>query len=44
MRETSLASLEREFSAGLAMLASQKWWFSVAIFNAPVGGKLVKVW
>ena len=39
-RETSLASLEREGDAfsGLALLASQKWWFSVAILNAPVRG------
>ena len=39
-RETSLASLEREGVAfsGLALLASQKWWFSVALLGAPVRG------
>ena len=37
-RETSLASLEREggTNSGLTMLASQNWWFSVALLNAPV--------
>ena len=36
-----LALLERERGSysGLAMLASQKWWFSVALLGAPVGGK-----
>ena len=39
-RETSLALLEREggIYSGLALLASQKWWFSVALLNAPVRG------
>ena len=39
-RESSLASLEREgfpFS-GIALLVSQKCWFSVAILNASVRG------
>ena len=37
-RETSLATLEREGGtfSGLAMLASQKWWFLVAKVLAPV--------
>ena len=39
-RETSLASLEKEEGTYLVLtfLASQKWWFSVALLNAPVRG------
>ena len=38
-RGTSLPSLEREgLFSGLALLASQKWWFSVALLGAPVRG------
>ena len=39
VRETSPASLERggRFS-GLALLAYEKWWFSVALLGAPVRG------
>ena len=38
-RETSLGSLEKEgVTSWLALLASHKWWFSVAILNAPVRG------
>ena len=40
VREISLASLEREGGtlSGLALLASQKWWFLVAKRVALVGG------
>ena len=39
-RKTSLASLEKEGGtfSGLALLASQKWWFLVAKSVAPVRG------
>ena len=39
-RETSLALLKREGGhfTGLVLLASQKWWFSVALLGAPVRG------
>ena len=40
VREISLATLEREGGpfSGLALLASQKWWFLVAKVFAPVRG------
>ena len=33
-----LCSRERGHFSGLALLASQKWWFSVALLNAPLRG------
>ena len=39
---TSKGYVVRESFSGLALLASQKWWFSVALLGAPVKGNVVR--